>query len=200
MVMEILEVRVCPYCNHAFIDYETAFQKDHFFAKSKYPLLTLSFFNLVPSCSYCNTKKSTKEIHDIKLNPYHMNFNDDAIRMKAIIDTEKTGSIKDLIDLRFCYSSNDYHEFYLKKLKLETIYKNDIGHVLDKIRAYSIYNEFYQKLLSENSVFCNQKGIQAFISELCDIALHSNTREGKPNKNILYKLDKDIEEEFEKEI
>ncbi len=199
-IMEILEVRICPYCNHAFIDYETAFQKDHFFAKSKYPLLTLSFFNLVPSCSYCNTKKSTKEIHDIKLNPYHMNFNDDAIRMKAVIDTEKTGSIKDLIDLRFCYSSNDYHEFYLKKLKLETIYKNDIGHVLDKIRAYSIYNEFYQKLLSENSVFRNQKGIQAFISELCDIALHSNTREGKPNKNILYKLDKDIEEEFEKEI
>ena len=197
-IMETLEVRVCPYCNHAFIDYETAFQKDHFFAKSKYPLLTLSFFNLVPSCSYCNTKKSTKEIHDIKLNPYHMNFNDDAIRMKAVIDTEKTGSIKDLIDLRFSCSSNDYHEFYLKKLKLETIYKNDIGHVLDKIRAYSIYNEFYQKLLSENSVFCNQKGIQALISELCDIALHSNTREGKPNKNILYKLDKDIEEEFEK--
>ena len=96
--------------------------------------------------------------------------------------------------------SHDYYEFYLKKLKLETIYKNDMGHVLDKIRAYSIYNEFYQKLLSENSVFRNQKGIQAFISELCDIALHSNTREGKPNKNILYKLDKDIEEEFEKEI
>ena len=199
-IMEILEVRICPYCNHAFIDYETAFQKDHFFAKSKYPLLTLSFFNLVLSCSYCNTKKSTKEIHDIKLNPYHMNFNDGAIRMKAVIDTEKTGSIKDLIDLRFCYLSDDYYEFYLKKLKLETIYKNDMGHVLDKIRAYSIYNEFYQKLLSENSVFCNQKGIQAFISELCDIALHSNTREGKPNKNILYKLDKDIEEEFEKEI
>lgn len=199
-IMEILDVRICPYCNHAFIDYETAFQKDHFFAKSKYPLLTLSFFNLVPSCSYCNTKKSTNEIHDIKLNPYHMNFNDDAIRMKAVIDTEKTGSIKDLIDLRFSCSSDDYHEFYLKKLKLESIYKNDIGHVLDKIRAYSIYNEFYQKLLSENSVFCNQKGIQAFISELCDIALHSNTREGKPNKNILYKLDKDIEEEFEKEI
>lgn len=38
------------------------FELDHFVAKSEYPFLATSFFNLIPSCAYCNKSKSTNPI------------------------------------------------------------------------------------------------------------------------------------------
>lgn len=34
------------------------YQLDHYFPKSRYPMLSISFFNLQPCCSSCNTSKS----------------------------------------------------------------------------------------------------------------------------------------------
>lgn len=58
-----LEVKVCPYCNRMYTT--TLFGKnkirpdfDHFYPKSEYPYLAVSLFNLIPSCSMCNRKKS----------------------------------------------------------------------------------------------------------------------------------------------
>ena len=66
-----LEVQVCPYCNKNWIN--TVFDKngnrvtnpqlDHYFSKSDFPLLRLSFYNLIPSCETCNARiKSSKEL------------------------------------------------------------------------------------------------------------------------------------------
>ena len=56
---------VCPYCNRNYIitdsDVNTA-QLDHFFSKTDYPILALSFYNLIPSCQPCNFIKGTKEL------------------------------------------------------------------------------------------------------------------------------------------
>lgn len=68
--VEDLKITVCPYCNRNYInsglDITTA-QLDHFFPKSKYPLLALSFFNLIPCCYSCNHLKSDGKIHGKKL-------------------------------------------------------------------------------------------------------------------------------------
>lgn len=56
------QVGTCPYCNMVDIHYTpaTAFSKtekgelDHFYPKEKYPMLGLSFYNLIPSCPSCN--------------------------------------------------------------------------------------------------------------------------------------------------
>jgi hypothetical protein len=40
-------------------------QFDHWFAKSKYPLLSLSFYNLIPSCSVCNSSIKGDTIFDL---------------------------------------------------------------------------------------------------------------------------------------
>ncbi|RKI22363.1 hypothetical protein D7V82_18955 [bacterium 1xD8-6] len=57
-----LRVKVCPYCNRMYTT--TLFGEnrirpdfDHFYPQSKYPYLAVSLFNLIPSCSMCNTKK-----------------------------------------------------------------------------------------------------------------------------------------------
>jgi hypothetical protein len=81
-----LNIEVCPYCNRQFIN---TFEKkdkrvratlDHFYAKSLYPYLALSMYNLIPSCYYCNS--SLKGDEDFYTNeaiyPYKEQFSDNA--------------------------------------------------------------------------------------------------------------------------
>lgn len=62
------KLRTCPYCNHSFsitIDESgRGFRPslDHFYDKARYPHLGLSLYNLIPSCSSCNS--SLKNIND----------------------------------------------------------------------------------------------------------------------------------------
>ena len=82
-VLERLKIRTCPYCNRNYTftvkssssaagkKFTTRPEFDHFYCKSKHPLLALSFYNLVPSCSVCNHGKATD---DIGINPYFDGF------------------------------------------------------------------------------------------------------------------------------
>lgn len=76
------QVGTCPYCNMADIHYTPAALSqtekgvlDHFYPKEIYPILGLSFYNLIPSCSSCNDiqHKSNKDVtlnkKDTSLNP-----------------------------------------------------------------------------------------------------------------------------------
>lgn len=57
-----LGINTCPYCNRTFIN--TVFDErknkviratfDHFFSQADHPFLSLSFYNLIPSCHWCN--------------------------------------------------------------------------------------------------------------------------------------------------
>lgn len=65
---KVKKINVCPYCNR---QYTLTIEKktragvvvahiakphfDHWFAKSTFPLLALSFYNLIPSCAVCNS-------------------------------------------------------------------------------------------------------------------------------------------------
>lgn len=81
----------CPYCNQHGMSVipitseisETEFTKalldlDHFLLKSKYPYLSVSFFNLIPSCMLCNARfKRTKEFRiATHVHPYIQSFDD----------------------------------------------------------------------------------------------------------------------------
>lgn len=68
-----LNVRTCPYCNRQYTftisssTANTSPEYDHFYDKSEYPVLAVSFYNLVPSCHTCNHLKGTRKI---TVNPY----------------------------------------------------------------------------------------------------------------------------------
>lgn len=74
-----LNVKTCPYCNMHYTLYAeegptakerlTRLQFDHFIDKSSYPMLSMSFFNLIPSCAVCNQGKSKTSL-PTKFNPY----------------------------------------------------------------------------------------------------------------------------------
>jgi hypothetical protein len=75
-----LSIKSCPYCNAQFTMAATTedgktyskFQFDHFYPKDKYPFLSVSMYNLIPVCAYCNNRKSEKEVDiDTHYHPYH---------------------------------------------------------------------------------------------------------------------------------
>lgn len=75
-----LNVKSCPYCNMHYTLYAeegakrsdqlARFQFDHFFSKNKYPMLSMSLYNLIPSCALCNQGKSDKRL-PLSFNPYY---------------------------------------------------------------------------------------------------------------------------------
>lgn len=89
-----LGMNTCPYCNRSYI--HTIINKsnqeiirpqfDHFYPQSKAPFLALSFYNLIPSCYYCNSslKSATSITPDTHLHPYLDGYNDD-VRFKILI-------------------------------------------------------------------------------------------------------------------
>ncbi|OQP45406.1 hypothetical protein [Niastella populi] len=80
-----LQVDTCPYCNRNYT--VTVGEKsnkiarpdfDHFYPDKQYPLLALSFYNLIPSCLICNrTVKNQKIIMAGEyLHPYEEGYDD----------------------------------------------------------------------------------------------------------------------------
>lgn len=78
-----LGINTCPYCNRQYISpvYSESNGKvradlDHFFSKAKYPYLSMSLFNLVPSCKFCNSSlKGTEEFkYDNYIHPFEGGF------------------------------------------------------------------------------------------------------------------------------
>jgi hypothetical protein len=81
----------CPYCNKDEVqniqkinlvtgDELTTrlYQLDHFYPRSRYPYLSLSFFNLIPGCATCNaTLKGEKDFNiTTHFNPFHKSFDE----------------------------------------------------------------------------------------------------------------------------
>jgi hypothetical protein len=79
----VLDRYTCTYCNRLYTNTVitplekgqrrlnddnriTRPQFDHWFAHSIYPLLGVSFYNLIPSCSVCNSSVKGDEIFDLK--------------------------------------------------------------------------------------------------------------------------------------
>jgi hypothetical protein len=79
-IAKSLDIKVCPYCNRNFITHvENKTEKkligptfDHFFSQKDHPILAVSFYNLVPSCTPCNSSlKHDKEFDfETQLHPY----------------------------------------------------------------------------------------------------------------------------------
>ena len=111
-----LNVNTCPYCNRNFIN--TVIDKrgnhiirptfDHFLPKSEHPFLSLSFYNLIPSCYYCNSslKSSTTISIDTHIHPYKEGFDKDATFHVLIRDLKPNKSDPENYTLLFADNMN----------------------------------------------------------------------------------------------
>ena len=77
------KIRTCPYCNRQYITpvySETGKVRadlDHFYSKSRYPYFSMSIYNLVPSCKFCNSSlKGIKEFSFEDKTPYEISMDE----------------------------------------------------------------------------------------------------------------------------
>lgn len=138
----------CPYCNLETISIIESNNKgkmllslDHFYPKSLYPYLALSFYNLIPSCHNCNSnikqdKNFTVETH---VNPYFESFNE-LYRFKPPAISLSTLKVENLIIENLKIKPDDRT---LSDLEIVGRYKNiDFDEINRLIRTFSDYQHY----------------------------------------------------------
>lgn len=132
---ENLGVRSCVYCNRTYaLTHRKSGggrlmnpQLDHWFPQSKYPLLQISFHNLIPSCEICNSRiKNDIEFniegyfHPYQKEPEKLKFNYrfDIVRnnYRVYFDEESNEKIKKTSELLFIDEMYNAHTDELKDL------------------------------------------------------------------------------------
>jgi len=171
-----LNIKSCPFCNNNYVYFykedagklNTLATLEHYYPKAKYPHLSLSFYNLIPSCNICNSKfKGRDEIHVGNiLHPYFEDFNDKA-QFSISVDSLP---INKTVELEVNLKSNDERcKKSIERFQLDKIYKqhNDIAkeiwnkaQVYNESRIEELYKSFYKDLGYskedvKNMVFCN---------------------------------------------
>lgn len=127
-------INYCPYCNiHKLESIElingltsdkkkaALFQLDHFYPRSRYPYLSVSFFNLIPGCGPCNAHLKLEKDFKITthINPFHLSFDD---YFKFELSSVIYNSANDVeVNLN---SKNDFARNIIEDLNLETRYRD----------------------------------------------------------------------------
>jgi|APLak6261698768_1056241.scaffolds.fasta_scaffold00622_5 hypothetical protein len=184
-----LDINTCVYCNRMYTKTVIKPRKitrpefDHWFPKSKYPLLALSFYNLIPSCHICNS--SVKGSTDFTLEKYFHPY----------IDNEK--DINKAIKFTYYNKKLDKYGFKMKfkgekgkntglAFKIKEIYKAHEDEIADLRRIRDIYSESYLQNLSKI-----YKGIISE-EEIYRLAFGVYQEEAKFHERPLSKMKRDI--------
>ena len=156
--VEQMHIRCCPYCNICpaeTIDINDEekigrYQLDHFMDKHKYAFLCTSFFNLVPSCAYCNGKKT-----DGKILFYLYSGNK---FLYENFDNEEVVETGPDLDSFFHFSfPNGFSKYALNQIKENIEFKFDIDTDLQKSHNNTFFiQKLYEKHKDEISIIINK--------------------------------------------
>lgn len=152
---EFLDINTCTYCNRNYTNTVirnngeklTRPQFDHYFDKASNPLLAISFFNMIPSCSICNS--SIKGTHKMNLHHYLHPYIDnkiDEIRFtyKYSQDTKSGLKVK-VITPDPSKSKNTIETF-----AIEQVYNSHTSELLDLLKTRQYFSDKYLSILSSN--------------------------------------------------
>lgn len=169
-LVEALDVSVCPYCNRGYLNtlrsYKT-YQIDHFFPKDEYPILAVSFYNLVPSCYACNNKKRNKRIRYSPHNPKYK-LADQLLRFGCWIS-----------DIDFLTNVNSIHiDIDADKIMKDNVYTFELEELYgfhrkvaqNTIKKAIIFPDKYVDNLMKNNkgLFKSREDIEEFIYDYCN--------------------------------
>lgn len=191
-----ISIDACPYCNRNYI-YTTKKNKeikpeiDHFYPKSKYPILGLSYFNLIPSCKSCNGFGAKEEkdpyITGLK-NPYLLNSSDFVF----------THTIKNIAIINPLVGKSDVEihfksalQGHLDVFNLKNLYELHHDHALELIIKKRIkYSKKYRDYLG------SYQGLKFSKNEIDRLVLGNYTLEKEQHKRPLSKLYQDLGKEL----
>ena len=186
-----LELVVCPYCNRNFIFNVSDKKKtrrlselDHFYPKTLYPALYMSFFNLVPVCHNCNHIKSNSKAFYV--NPYKEFVSDSHILFKLKI--KGSNFITNPKSFRLGWVlSNEYEEMFYD-LKLHRTYPMHKVIISDIIKKKYIYTDKYV----DDVLSALKRKIYVDKTDFLNSILSANVQENKLTERPFSKLTKDI--------
>ncbi|WP_281544758.1 hypothetical protein [Grimontia sp. SpTr1] len=188
-----LEGKQCFYCNdseleiiskeiptdenkHCNSDGKLLFDLDHFYLKSKYPFLALSFFNLIPCCGTCNSRfRSTKDfIISTHINPYLHSFDQHYVFEfdDAEIATSLNSSKSDLetIKLNIKRTSDRPQDKTAQDLELENRYRHKKKHINDILDTIIYYQDRGLDEIMEHLCGINEQHIPRCRSKILDVS------------------------------
>ncbi|WP_237276422.1 hypothetical protein [Tenacibaculum ovolyticum] len=198
----LLGFSVCPYCNRNWIitvskrnKKVTNPQLDHFFSKSHFPLLRLSFYNLIPSCETCNArlKKNTEFKIDNNLHPYLDGYSTNAKFIVHPLSYEAAVGVgndyKVVIDCKKQLKSKvkSNHETF----KIDEIYEKHGDIISEVFRKKYIWNDTYFKTLKTTFSELNISK-----NEMYRLIFGNYLDESEFSKRPFSKLTKDLTEDI----
>lgn len=191
---EKLDIPTCVYCNRIYT--KTVISSlgkkvtrptfDHWFPKSEHPLLALSFYNLIPSCSVCNSgvKGSTSFDLSTHFHPYYKNPNKE-FKYTFSYDHKDYDkfSFKIVID-----EKDDFSKRSVKAFELEDIFKAHEDEIEDLRKIKDAYSEDYIEMLESKIL----GGVTLERDEVYRLAFGVHFQEAKFDRRPLSKMKKDI--------
>lgn len=184
--MQATGVTVCPYCNRNFVNPATSrtmCDLDHFFSKDKYPILAVSFYNLVPVCHSCNHVKHKAMLsyspHDLRYKTDDILTFDFFIKDINFLVNPKQIGIE--IDESPIMTAN------IEELKLKDMYQLHTDLIQECIKKSMIFNPVYINYLyhTYNELFESE-------GELINIIYGNYLNDESYKRRPLSKLTSDI--------
>lgn len=193
-----LGIKTCPYCNRQYtftIKQSTTHpsirpQFDHFLPKSKYPLLALSFYNLIPACSECNRIKGNKEVD---IYPYNDDFDSNGLKFKVGMRDKSSNIVVkalDTSDFEIFIENGDKNK-NVTGLGLTELYNEHKDYVAEIIQKCQAYNTNYYKTLIQT-----YRGMNMSESDIHRMIWSAYIDDGKQGRRPLSKLTRDILDQF----
>lgn len=188
-ILNIMKVNVCPYCNRQYtftVKSKIRPEFDHYFPKSKYPILTMSIYNLVPSCSLCNKGKSDKTPDDF-LYPFEESFEDKGIHFEILnVIGNFLKQEKIAVKLESVEENQNIMKQYNDSFKIELLYNQHSDYILELLQKKYIFNDE-----AIESIYRSYKEFLKSPSELKQL-IFGNCEPDNFNQRPLSKLTKDI--------
>lgn len=167
---EVLNIKVCPYCNKNYINnihysndnkIKRTCQIDHFHSKDKYPFLAISFFNLIPSCATCNHSKSNQPIG---YSPYNSQLTSSEIG-KFEFSITSTDYLTNIESINIKFTTHSIFESNRNTFKLEEQYKfyKDIIQEISKKRIMYDYFKINELLSEFEGLFFDEKELHRIL-------------------------------------
>jgi hypothetical protein len=208
IVINKIGLKACPYCNRNYIynfkrsnSLEATAQLDHFYDKAKYSYLALSLYNLIPSCSTCNLRKSANDVVTNPIfNPYFENLDNHAnftslgiISVDKLKDQELSFFAEERISLELKRTTSDTRtDKHIEVFNIEAVYEHHKDIIAELYQKRVIYSDDYiDELIAsfKGEVFSDR-------DELLKLITCSSIKKDEIHKRPLSKLTRDIAKEL----
>lgn len=162
-LLKELNINTCPYCNRNFIqtyiydkNNKMRAEIDHFYPKSKYPYLSVSLYNFIPSCHICNSsfKKTIDTFFIPHLYPYNDGL-DKYAQFKTEFLTDDLDNSKKY-DIRYLLGNSNNFSINIDINNCNNKTKERINNSINTfqiINLYELHKDYIRELIKKSIIY-----------------------------------------------